>query len=409
MDDERRLRPPIAGVDDNQTRAGMRAAAAAVTVCTVGALALAYALTRQQIDSCVLAATLFAVGAGPLSASLQAGGREPLRLPLIHPVLLGCALSLGPAAALPAVAVGISGLLSAGSERRPLYRVLYTLFRPAALALATSTAFAAAGGSSTRPCEVASAIPACLAAAVYAALWLMLRRIVGPSPSEKPRLSQEAAAWTVSAAGGYCLAAFVAVAPSYAVGVGAAGALASIAAVSAGQLRRKTAATSPSPRSVDAASTYVDSATGLANRRYMEMFLEREVGRSHRLGKAVSVAVFNLDDSVGLSSTQLDDASAEVGRVLAAEVRGYDVVCRYSEGRIVVVLPETTPDLALEVAERLRSLARKACRVSCGLATCPTHADTAQELINAAHHALNRGKFEDADKVHVCRALAKAG
>ena len=161
-------------------------------------------------------------------------------------------------------------------------------------------------------------------------------------------------------------------------------------------------------------ASFVDQATGLANRRYLDMFLEHEVGRAQRFGKPVSVAVFNLDRAVKLPQDVVEQALTRIGERLSAGIRDYDVVARYAQARLVVALPEAPFEEALEVTERLReslsslTAGKRQISVSVGLATLPEHGASAEELINAAHHFLNRGKLENPDKVHSHRQLAKA-
>ena len=161
-------------------------------------------------------------------------------------------------------------------------------------------------------------------------------------------------------------------------------------------------------------ASFVDQATGLANRRYLDMFLQREVGRAQRFGKPVSVAVFNVDGAVTLPLEVVEQALVQMGERLSPGIRDYDVVARYAQARLVAALPEAPFDEALEVTERLResmsslSAGKTQISVSVGLATFPEHGATAEELINAAHYFINRGKLENPDKVHSHQQLAKA-
>jgi diguanylate cyclase (GGDEF)-like protein len=158
----------------------------------------------------------------------------------------------------------------------------------------------------------------------------------------------------------------------------------------------------------------VDTATGLANRRYLDLFLDREVGRAQRLDKPLCIAVFNIDGFRHLDDGAAQTAMLELGKRLAAGIREYDIAARHSDGRVVLVLPEATLEAALEVVERLRTAASQAVVegkplvVSVGLAAFSKHGDSAEELINAAHHALNRGRSETSDRVHLPEDLAKA-
>ncbi|MGC8863187.1 MAG: GGDEF domain-containing protein [Armatimonadota bacterium] len=169
----------------------------------------------------------------------------------------------------------------------------------------------------------------------------------------------------------------------------------------------------------DDEASFIDPATGLASRRYVEMFLSKEISRSERLGKPVSAAVFDVDDFRTLARDAgrdaVDAALGEMGQRLRALLRDYDVIGRYSDGRLVVVLPESSVEQAVEAAARLLGslgslrLAGKLMSVSVGLATFPDHASNAEELLNSAHHALNTGRASGSNsRIHCSRTLAKA-
>jgi diguanylate cyclase (GGDEF)-like protein len=131
------------------------------------------------------------------------------------------------------------------------------------------------------------------------------------------------------------------------------------------------------------------------------------------------VAVFDLDGFRGLvdevGQDAIDKALGEVGIGLKAGLREYDVVGRYSDGRLIVVLPESSADQAFEAAERLHEslgslrLGKKPVSVSVGAATFPDHASDADGLINSAHHALNTGRASGTEsRVFCCEELDKA-
>lgn len=163
---------------------------------------------------------------------------------------------------------------------------------------------------------------------------------------------------------------------------------------------------------------YVDQPTGLASRRYLMMFLQREISRSARARISLSVAVFDVDEYYALEeqagAQATTTALADMGARLKSALREYDLVARYAAGRLVLVLPETDARAVAEIVERLHELATSVCvdgkqlSVTVGLAAFPEDGATAEELINSAHHALNRGKFAAANTVHTCDELREA-
>lgn len=163
---------------------------------------------------------------------------------------------------------------------------------------------------------------------------------------------------------------------------------------------------------------YIDEPTGLASRRYLTMFLQREISRSERAGVCLSVAIFDVDEFQRLeeqAGTQgVTTGIADIGARLKSALRDYDLVAKYAASRLAVVLPETDAGGVTEIVERLHKLATSVCvngeqlSVTVGLATFPDHGTTVEELINSAHRALNRGKFGAANAVHALDGMKMA-
>lgn len=168
----------------------------------------------------------------------------------------------------------------------------------------------------------------------------------------------------------------------------------------------------------ESSGAFVDQLTGLASRRYFNMFLQREFSRSQRANKPLALAVFDVDEFSRLEGKLGQDAAgsalADMGARMKSALRDYDLAARYSDGRIVVVLPETDKQAADDVVKRLHNLATsvhangQAISVTVGLATFPEHGATPEELINSAHRALNRGKAECSNQVHTREEVPKA-
>jgi diguanylate cyclase (GGDEF)-like protein/PAS domain S-box-containing protein len=101
-----------------------------------------------------------------------------------------------------------------------------------------------------------------------------------------------------------------------------------------------------------------DSLTGLFNRRQIEIELELEVKRSRRLGLPISVLYGDVDyfkivnDTLGHGGG--DQVLMGVAQALQKGLRPYDRLARIGGDEFLIVLPETTVELAAEIAERLR-------------------------------------------------------
>ncbi len=102
-----------------------------------------------------------------------------------------------------------------------------------------------------------------------------------------------------------------------------------------------------------------DGLTGLANRRYMDEYLELETGRSIRNGAIFSVVLLDVDyfkkynDSQG--HLQGDDCLKAVAEALGSACkRSVDLVARYGGEEFCAILPDTSMENALLVAEAMR-------------------------------------------------------
>ncbi len=108
----------------------------------------------------------------------------------------------------------------------------------------------------------------------------------------------------------------------------------------------------------DAATT--DRLTRVANRATLLSQLIGEVERARRYGRPLSVAFVDLDRFKAINDTYGHDAGdvvlREVAEIFAKNLRENDLVGRYGGEEFMLILPETTPEDAAMVAEKLRLL-----------------------------------------------------
>ena len=162
-----------------------------------------------------------------------------------------------------------------------------------------------------------------------------------------------------------------------------------------------------------------DDLTGLANGRAFRDRMEKEAARAVRFRHEVSLLMLDIDDFKKVNDTYGHPAGDEVlraiGRILKAESRGIDEPARYGGEEFVVALPETSPEGALELAERIhdRIGAERirtpddgdiAVTASVGVSTLPASAIDVRELIAAADAALYEAKRAGKDRVVVAEA-----
>ncbi len=154
-----------------------------------------------------------------------------------------------------------------------------------------------------------------------------------------------------------------------------------------------------------------DGLTGLVNRRHFDERLVGEFTRSERYRSPLSCLLLDIDHFKKVNDTYGhpfgDVVIKEVAGVAKRTVRDVDVLARYGGEEIVALLPETPPEEAWHVAERVRlgveamrltcrTLAEPTvvrCTVSIGVATYPAQAiESAEALVQAADECLYSAK-----------------
>ena len=87
-----------------------------------------------------------------------------------------------------------------------------------------------------------------------------------------------------------------------------------------------------------------DALTGLPNARFLTMHLTQELSRASRLGSQMALLIVDVDDFKRINDHAGhhigDRVLREVGRLLRANVRAYDVCARYAGDEFLVMLPE---------------------------------------------------------------------
>ena len=166
-----------------------------------------------------------------------------------------------------------------------------------------------------------------------------------------------------------------------------------------------------------------DDLTGLANGRAFRDRMEKEAARAVRFRHEVSLLMLDIDDFKKVNDTyghpSGDEVLRAICRILKAESRGIDEPARYGGEEFVMALPETSPEGALELAERIheRIGAERirtpddgdiAVTASIGVSTLPASAIDVRELIAAADAALYEAKRAGKDRVVVAEAGQEA-
>jgi diguanylate cyclase (GGDEF)-like protein len=102
----------------------------------------------------------------------------------------------------------------------------------------------------------------------------------------------------------------------------------------------------------------IDALTEIANKRYLIEFLDRELSRSARYRRPLSLILFDIDRFKSINSRLGhlggDYALRELAACIKGTVRKEELFARYGGEEFAVVLPESTRANALTVAERIR-------------------------------------------------------
>lgn len=102
----------------------------------------------------------------------------------------------------------------------------------------------------------------------------------------------------------------------------------------------------------------VDELTRLFNKRYFSQHFRLEVERAQRYGHPLSLLLMDIDNFKHHNDTyghaDGDIVLSQLGRVVANAIRASDFGCRYGGEEFTIILPETTGENAIVVAERIR-------------------------------------------------------
>jgi len=153
--------------------------------------------------------------------------------------------------------------------------------------------------------------------------------------------------------------------------------------------------------------TIKDDLTCLYNTRFFHEMLEREIKRSMRKRRELSLIFMDLDHFKEVNDTHGHICGSkllkEVANVIIASVRNIDIPIRYGGDEFVIILPETNKECAKGVAERIlynirntdflkEEMLNLKLTASIGYATFPDDAKDKTELIKMADNAMYRVK-----------------
>ena len=159
-----------------------------------------------------------------------------------------------------------------------------------------------------------------------------------------------------------------------------------------------------------------DSLTGLANRRTLQEAMQREIARAARLGEHLSLVMADLDHFKSINDqyghTTGDRVLAEAGAVFGSHLRPYDLAARYGGEEFVLLLPATSTEGAMVVAERMRKALAditvpdcpRQITMSLGVATWMP-GETPEQFVARADAALYHAKNTGRNRVEAAAAV----
>ena len=149
---------------------------------------------------------------------------------------------------------------------------------------------------------------------------------------------------------------------------------------------------------------YLDGLTGIFNRRFFELRIGEELERARRYGTGMAVIIADIDQFKSLNDEfghlLGDEVLRQVSSLFHQQLRKTDVVCRYGGEEFAILLSQVNAQQALAIAEKLRAQVEawqfpgvpRTVTISAGVAVCPDHGSSRDELVRSADNALYAAK-----------------
>jgi len=159
--------------------------------------------------------------------------------------------------------------------------------------------------------------------------------------------------------------------------------------------------------------TTVDGLTQVYNKRYFMENLERELSRSSRYGRNLSLLIFDIDHFKNINDTYGhlagDYVLKQMAKTISQNIRREDFMARYGGEEFAIILPEIDRQNSMIMAEKVRKLvadfdfvfedAKIPTTVSVGVATADDSLSEPMELIKIADANLYQAKKQGRNRV----------
>ena len=141
-----------------------------------------------------------------------------------------------------------------------------------------------------------------------------------------------------------------------------------------------------------------DELTKLPNYRYFKYAVKQELSRAKRFGNPLSLLVIDINKFKELNDTkghlEADRWLRVVAKILAENIRKYDILCRYGGDEFVIIFPNVNKEQASLTKEELkRDIARTTfVTISVGTSTYPKDGKSLKTLFNKADKEMYKDK-----------------
>lgn len=152
-------------------------------------------------------------------------------------------------------------------------------------------------------------------------------------------------------------------------------------------------------------SSLHDSLTGLANRRFLEIQLEKTYEYAKRYGQPLSVIMLDIDHFKQYNDThghvEGDGLLVKIAHIFLKVIRTADYVFRYGGEEFLILLPGIDITNVCKAAERLRRVVESevGVTVSLGVSSYQESLQDKEALISEADNALYRAKRNGRNRV----------
>lgn len=135
------------------------------------------------------------------------------------------------------------------------------------------------------------------------------------------------------------------------------------------------------------------------SRFYFDTFINKELSRSQLTGRPISLLLIEpkfLFNQLQQSDHHLEPLLVRISEIIKDQIRASDLLCRYQRRHLAILLPETAPEYAQELLDRiltkLQAQFSEHAVIWLSAITSPAddHLNNAHSLLQQAHNQLKQ-------------------